>query len=244
MNPEREPTDRRTSPGGTGTEETTDGEAPNLATRATLVFAAPGRLFDALREDPAWIGMLALVVALSMIGAYLIPQEIFLEAALDQMPAEMSREEALQQAEPWVKLRYVTAVLAPIIIVTFLAGLLLFVFNVVLGGQASFEQLFSTAVHSFLIPAVGGLLTVPVIRATGDIQTALSLHLLFPILEEGFLYRLLRSLNVFGLWACVVLGIGVSRMYAGRQVTTAVGTVLGFYLAWAVVLAFLGGLAA
>ncbi len=244
MNPEREPTDRGTGPSGTGTDETADGEAPSLATRATLVFAAPGRLFDALRENPAWIGMLALVVALSMLSAFLVPQEAYVEAFLSQAPPDAPEEAVRDQAELFFRLRYPIAVVAPLVIVTVVAGVLLFVFNVILAGRASFTQLFSGSAHAFLIPAVGGLLTIPIIRATGDVQSTLALHLLVPWLEEGFLFRLLQGMNVFSLWACVVLGIGMSRLYPEREPGGAVATVLGLYLAWKLAGAVLGGLAA
>lgn len=237
-----DPTGQSDRPASTADRADGD-EAPGLPLRAALVFAAPGRLFDALRERPAWIGMLVLVVALSVLTAYLIPEEAYVQAFLDQAPPDAPEEVARQQAELFYGLRYLFAVLAPPVIVAVIAGLLLFVFNVVLGGEAGFGQLFSASVHAFLVPVVGGLLTVPIIRATGDVQTALSLHLLVPGLEEGFLHRLLRGMNVFSLWACGLLGVAVDRLYPDREVGAAVGIVLGLYLAWKLAGAVVGGFA-
>jgi len=219
-----------------------NGEAPSLPARATLTFAAPGRLGEALRERPAWLDVLLLLVGLSVLSAALIPEEVYVDAFLSQAPPDAPEEAVRQQAELFFGLRWVFAVLAPPLVVAVIAGVSLFVFNVVLGGAASFRQLFSLAAHAFLIPTVGALLTIPIIRATGDLESSLSLHLLVPGLDEGFLYRLLRGTSVFSLWACVVLGVGVERLYEGRSLRFAVGTYLVLYGAWKVLAALVGGL--
>lgn len=217
---------------------------PGLPTRAMLVFAAPARLFDALREEPRWIGMMLVVVALSLLSALLIPEDVYVQAFLDQAPAEAPAEAVRQQADLFYGLRYAFAALGPPLVVLVIAGFLLFVFNVILGGEASFSPLFSATTHAFLIPALGGLLTVPVINATGDLNSALALHLLVPGLGEGFLLRFLQGLNVFGLWASAVLGIAVARLDPARELRGAAGTVLGFYVGLKAVFALLGGLGA
>lgn len=211
-----------------------------------MVFAAPGELFDELREAPRWIGMLLLVVALSLLGTFFIPKEVYVEGFLSQarLPADAppeAMEQVRGQAEFFYGLRYVFAAAAPPVVIAVIAGFLLFVFNVILGGEARFGQLFSATTHAFLIASVGGLLAVPIIRATGDLQSVLALHLLVPGLEEGFLYRLLHGMNLFGLWTAVVLGIGMSRMYPKREAGGAIGTVVGLYVAVKLAAAFLGG---
>lgn len=217
-------------------------DAPSLPVRAAWVFGAPARLAESLRERPSWIDGLLLLVALSVLSAFLVPEEVYLEAFASQAPADAPDEAVRQQAELFYGLRFVFAVLAPPVVVTVIAGVILFVFNVVLGGRATFGQLFSLSTHAFLIPTVGGLLTIPIIRATGDLQSTLSLHLLVPDLGEGFVRRLLMGTNVFSLWACVVLGIGIERLYDERGVRGAVGTILGLYLGWKVLAAVAGGL--
>lgn len=219
------------------------GEAPALPTRAALTFAAPGRLAASLRDRPAWLDVLLLLVGLSVLSAALIPEEIYIDAFLSQAPPDAPEEAVRRQAELFFGLRWVFAVLAPPVVVAIIAGLSLFVFNVVLGGAASFRQLFALSAHAFLIPTVGALLTLPIIRATGDLESSLSLHLLVPGLDEGFFFRLLRGTSVFSLWACVVLGVGVERLYEGRTLRVAIGTYLLLYAAWKVLAAAAGGLA-
>lgn len=233
--------------GGAARDEAEQTETPGLAARAAYVFMAPGRLFDALRTSPAWLGMLVLVVVLSLVGGFLIPQEVWVDSLLAQLPTDAppeAVESARGRAEALYGLRFVFSLLFPVATIVFVAGLLLFLYNVVLGGEARFGQLFSATTHAFLVVAVGGLITVPIIRASGDIEAAFALHLLVPGLDdEGFLFRVLKGITVFGVWTSVLLGIAVSRIYRRREAGAAIATVLGLYLAMKLAGAVLGGIA-
>lgn len=216
-------------------------ELPNLAVRAVQVFVAPAQLFDRLRERPAWLGAILLVAALSAAGSLLVPTELFREVFVASLPEGTDPAEVEGQLEFFLTLRHVLSAVIPPLVVVLVAGLLLFVFNLLFGGQAGFRQLLSASGHGMLISAVGGLLTVPVMRATGDVETAMALHLLVPGLTEGYLYRFLHGLNVFSLWTAVVLAVAVSRIYPSRSVTGAAATVVGLYVAMKAAFALFGG---
>ena len=74
----------------------------------------------------------------------------------------------------------------------------------------------------------GGLLTLPLLLARGDLRTTFSLHLLAPWLEDGsYTYRFLAGLNLFGLWTMVLLGLAVSRLYPKASATSATTVMIG-----------------
>lgn len=216
-------------------------ELPNLAVRTAQVFVAPGRLFDLLRERPVWAGAIVLVAVLSLAASLLIPESLFREMFMAGVPAGTDPAAVEGQIEFFATFRHVMSAVLPPVVVVVVAGLLLFVFNLLFGGEARFRQLLSATSHGMLISSVGGLLTVPILRATGDIQTAMALHLLVPGLEEGYLYRLLHGVNVFSLWTAVVLAVAVSRIYPSRSVGGAAATILGLYVAMKAVFALFGG---
>ena len=216
-------------------------ELPNLAVRAVQVFAAPGKLFDRLRERPVWLGAMLLVVALSVVSSLLIPEELVRQAFLAGVPEGTDPSE-VQGIETMMSLRHGFAVVVPPIVMVILAAVLLVVFNLLFGGRASFRQLLSATTHAMLIPTVGGLLTLPILQATGDLETTMALHLLVPGLGEGYLYRFLHGLNVFSLWAAVVLAVAVSRVYPSRTVGSAAATILGLYVAMKAITAVFGGM--
>lgn len=233
-------------PGPPSEGEATAGRAeeplPNLAVRVWELLVSPGRLFERLRERPAWIGALGLVVGVAVVSTWLMPEELLRSAVTANMPADASPDQ-VETAAGFARISgYVGSVIGPPLTVAAVAGLLIFVFNVVLGGAARFRQLFSVTAHAMMLPTLGGLLVLPLMIESGDPQTALALHLLVPGLEEGFLYRFLHGLNVFGLWTAVLLGLAVDRLYPRRSFRASAAVVLGLYLATKVLWALLGGL--
>lgn len=216
-------------------------DLPNLAVRTFQVFTAPGKLFDRLRERPAWLGAMLLVVALSVGGSLLVPEQLIRDAFMAGVPEGTDPSAVEGQLQFFLTFRHVISAVAPPLAIVLIAGLLVFVFNLVFGGQASFGQLLSATSHAMLITSVGSLLTLPVMQASGDVQTALALHLLVPGLDEGYLYRFLHGLNVFSLWTAVVLAVAVSRIYPARTVGGAAATIVGLYVTIKAVFAVFGG---
>lgn len=221
------------------------GELPNLALRAVQVFVSPGRLFRALRRRPAWMGALGLMIALTLLASVLVPDELVREAALEGARGEADPEEIDRLMRSWLPIfRYGGSLIGPVLQTVVVAGFVLLIYNLSLGGEAKFRQAYAVTCHALIITAVGSLLTLPLILARGDLQTALALHLLVPGLEEGsFLFGALRGMNVFGLWSAVVLGVGVSELYPSRSAKAAVGFLVGTYAAIKAIGAALAGVA-
>lgn len=228
-----------------------DGETPELSSlpsRIAKTFVSPGELFDELREEPVWLGALLVVVAGGLVSSFLIPEELMREALLSQAGTAAGGEEIPpEQVDRMVTFgtwfARIGSVVGPFILAGVIAGFMSFTFNLVMGGRASFRQLFSASSHALLIPTFGGLVTLPLILASGDLNTALALHLLVPGLEEGsYAYHLFRGLNVFSLATAGVLGVAVSRMYPEREAGAAAAVMVGAYVALKAVLALFGGM--
>lgn len=222
-------------------------ELSSLPARFVKTFVAPGELFDELRERPVWIGALAVVAVAGLVSSLLIPESVLREAMMAQAGAGGGGELSTEQIDQMVTVGrwtgYIGSVVGPFILAAVIAGFLVFTFNVVLGGQATFRQLFSASAHALFIPMVGGLVTLPLILASGDLQTALALHLLVPGLEaDTYSYRFLHGLNVFSLAAAGVLGVAVSRIYRNREAGSASLVIVGTYVAFKALTALFGGL--
>jgi hypothetical protein len=218
------------------TEAGGDGTFPNLLTRFVQAFVSPGALFERLRERPLWVGAVILIVLLSVGSTVLLPDAALLQFMSDQMGPQATTEQ-IGRFMPWFKVWAVVITVASIPIV---AGVLILIYNVFTGGEATYRQLFSASAHAFLIYAVGGLIAVMLTRARGE-MVVLSMNHLMPGLDEGYLFRLLWRINVFSLWTAAVLGVAVSRLYPGRSAGRAAGVIMGLYLALAAVFALFGG---
>lgn len=221
-----------------------DSGLPPLPKRAVQVFVAPGELFDRLREDPVWLDVMILVVALSVAYTLLLPEELLREAMMQQAP-EGADPGQMEQMAGWMSwFRIVAAVVGPLFGAAVVAGVAHLVFTLVLGGRSTYRQLFSATAHMMLVPTVGTLVTLPLILSTGDMQTTLSFHLLFPGLETGtFAFRLLRGLNVFGLAGAAIMGVAVSRLYDNRSLGPAISVMIVIYVGYVALGALMGGMA-
>lgn len=228
------------SPGEEGGSGKRDG-LPALPVRALQVFVSPGTLFERLRERPAWLDVLVLVAALSLASTLLIPEELVREAMMQQAP-EGTDAEQVEQFTGFLRWTgMISAVVGPLFVAAVVAGVAHLVFTLVLGGRCTYRQLFSAASHMMLVPTVGTLVTVPLILATGDVQTSLALHLLAPGIDTGtYAFRLLRGLNVFGLAGAVVMGVAVGQLYRSRSTGPAVALMVALYVALKAVMAVAG----
>ncbi|WP_419161219.1 YIP1 family protein [Candidatus Palauibacter sp.] len=223
---------------------------PALPVRIVQVFVSPAKLFDALRERPAWIGALVGLMVLG-IGAQLllpivVPEEVrraMIEtqmaqfAGADPAALEQQIETQMEQGPLWGS---VSVIVVTPMFLALIAGLLVIAFSVVMGGEGRFSQLFSAAAHASYIGLAGGLLMIG-LMATGAEQATLSPGLFLPDLE-GFLGRFLNGINVFSVWTCGVLGVAVSRIYPGRTVAAGTTYLLVLYLLMVAGFAALGGL--
>ena len=225
---------------------------PSLPVRIVQVFVAPAQLFDALRRRPAWtgaiLGLIGLGIGLQFLTPIVVPEEILRRAAeariADFVPAGTDPAVLEQQIDAAVSPGAVGIVAGPIIatpiFLALIAGLLLIAFNVVMGGEATFKQLFSAAAHAMYIATAGGIVAI-VLMAVGAEVTTLSPGLLLPEME-GFIGRFLNGINIFSVWTCGVLGVAVSRFYPGRSVAAGATYLLVLYLLLVAALAVFAGL--
>jgi hypothetical protein len=218
---------------------------PSLPVRIVRVFVAPAELFDALRERPVWLDAVLVSIAVGLLIQFAIPEELFREAVMAGLPADATPEqvEATENSLPVLRVfGWAMTVAGPFLLFALIAGLLKLLYSVLLGGAATFKQLFSATAHAQIINAVGALIVLPLILATGDLRSTLSLHLLVPGMErEGWLFGFLNGLNLFGMWTMIVLGIAVSRIYPKVSATSAIGVLMGAYVLLKAVFALMPG---
>jgi len=120
---------------------------PSLPVRIVQVFVSPAKLFDALRQRPAWmgavLGLIGLSIALQLLMPVVVPEEIRRAATEAQFERFVQDPAALEQQVDAIMSQgpvggIVTVIIATPIVLSIIAGLLLIAFNVILGGEASF----------------------------------------------------------------------------------------------------------
>lgn len=213
---------------------------PSLPVRIVQVFTSPGRLFDSLKERPVWLGVLLFLVVVGAVANLLLPDEALRTIIEQNLPAGSDPsqvDDMVGFSRTW---GVVFAIVGTPLSVAFVAGVLILAYNVVLGGEASYRQLFSAAAHSYVILTAGGLITLGLLVAGGS-QVVMSPALLLPDLGDGYAARFLGRINIFALWTIAVLGLGVSRIYPKRSAGGAIAYLLVLYLILVALVAIPGG---
>jgi hypothetical protein len=83
-----------------------------------------------------------------------------------------------------------------------------------MGGQATFKQLFSVYVHSTVVSCLAQLFTGPLNYFRGAVSSATNLAVLLPMVDEkSYLGRLFGMVDLFLVWWLVVLAIGLGTLY-------------------------------
>ena len=121
------------------------------------------------------------------------------------------------------------------------AGVVTVFLAFLLGHEGTYRQYLAVVAHAHLISATSGILLLPLRIAAEDAQLLLSLGAFARFLEAGYVLRFLSFLDLFGLWAWLLVGLGAARI--GRKESWVGGTVIVMLipLTMAAVIAILTG---
>ncbi len=222
--------------------EHTDQEAtpPALFIRYVRVFFSPDLLFQGLRSRPDWVGALLLGAGLAVVGAVLIPPDLAIATMRETLQAQG------QPVPPQLEnlgdvFRYAGATAAFLfwpIRIAFYAGLVMLFFAILGGHEGTYRHYLAVVAHAHLILATSSILVLPLRIAMEDAQLLLSLGTFGTFLEPGYMLRFLSLVDLFGIWAWLLVGLGAARI--ARKKSWAVGCV--FVLMIPVVTAAVGAI--
>lgn len=212
-----------------------------LPKRILDTFMSPGELFSRITPEAApWVGPAVLVAAVMALAFALVPLSAY-EAMMQEQLRNMPRQpgQAAPDAATMATIGRIfgtlTMLFYPFIGALVVGGLLKLLFGTVMGGEATFGQYLSVYTHAALILALGSLVNLPVIIASGDVMRQLNLSLLIPDGDpSSFLFKFLMQFGIFNLWQYAVIAVGVLAVNRGKiSAAGAWGGVSGLYLATA-----------
>ena len=199
---------------------------PGLFGRYIRVFTAPDTLFQALRGQPEWAGAMFLGAGLLAVGTLLIPLDLTLATLREAIqargqpvpPGLQGQGGLIRFAQP------AAAFLFWPVLMAFFAGLVMLFFAILLGHEGTYRQYLAVVAHAHLIAATSGILLSPLRILVEDAQLLLSLGTFAVFLEPSYLLRFLSLLDLFSIWAWLLVGLGAARI--GRKKSWAFGSVL------------------
>jgi hypothetical protein len=217
------------------------------------IYFAPGRAFARLREKPAWLLPLILVLVFNMLTAFAASQYVDWDkqrkAAIERMRERNMPEEQIQKATEGMEkfytspvMRYgvpaISAVVVGIISLLFLAV----IYNVslpLLGGAGDFKRTWAIVCNASLVavPAtlVRGLLVL--LKRSAEVSTGLLAAA--PDVKQPFLKGLLAQLDIFDFWKFLLIAIGLNVVF-GLKGSKSYVLVFAVWLVVMLVLALLG----
>jgi hypothetical protein len=197
--------------------------------------------------------MLALAVlsAAVLMGGFLSTQ-VGRDAWLDQVETAAEKRggdniqqqmQAMEKVAPYVGIGTAAAMLVFIpLLNTVVAGILWGVFNVVLGGTATFKKVFTVVVHASPIGVLGQVFTVPMNYTRGAMTSATNLAVMLPMLEEdSFAAKLAGAIDLFLIWQLFVLAIGLAVLYRRRTQPIATSLFVVYFVIAVIIAAVTSG---
>jgi len=209
---------------------------------------SPRATYAAVAAKPRAFGVVVVVLAVVVLAqGIFLSTEVGQQAALDQNIRAMEAfginipDEAYQRMEEGIKNAPITGGISAIVFwplaMAITAGLLMVVFSMLMGGDATFKHVFAIVAHSAVIIAIQQAFSMPLSYARGEFAGA-NLGIFVPMLEEtSFPAKLLGSIDLFFIWWMVSLAIGIGVLYKRRTGGIATG-LLGLYVVIALIVAF------
>lgn len=240
----------------TDTADTQTSAPMPLPARMLGVLFSPSATFANVAAFPRWFGVLAVsLLVLAAANYVFLSTPVGQQASLDQQVAQIEGfgqtvDDAMyEQLKGRAKFgAVITAVailiMSPVITVIF-AALLFGVFSGVLGGQATFKQVFAVLAHTSVLNLVQALFITPLNYVRESLSSATSLGVFLPMLPEGsFLANFLGAIDLFILWSLTLTSIGLAVLYRRKTLPIFISLATVYVviaLAIAAVKAALGG---
>jgi hypothetical protein len=183
------------------------------------IFVAPSKVFQELMVRPSWMAPLLLIALyVPMLQSVTFSSQRGQEAMRQEMMKNPQASKMTpEQVDKYLSVtKYIipatTLVFIPVL--TFVAaGIVYFLFSVILGGETTYKQTLSAWSHTGLIGLVGVAIQTGMIFLKGNLSANTSLAAFLPFLDEkSFPYHLLQVFDLFVLWQLAILSIGMGMM--------------------------------
>lgn len=220
--------------------------------RVGEVLWSPTATFRKLAERPTWAAALVVLLLIGGVVSWVAVQKIDVDAQRQMLRETFEERQGLRgeeldrQVDRVMEFNRRFAPFTPVVNVAFSFGayaLLAAIFLVAMrlaGGEIGFVQSFATTLHGMVPLGLAGVIALPILLAQeavdperlqrGSLLTS-NLAFLAPEDAPGTLVAVLASLDLFTLWAVVLLVIGYSVVArVSKRVVGAV--VVGAWVLW------------
>ena len=225
--------------------------SPGLLARLIGVVFSPRETFEAVAARPRWLG--AMVVTL-MIGAacqyFILSSPELQDNIINRQIRAMEANGPVSDAQVANVERFIglmpsiyagaSFVIGPVF-VAIIAGILLWIFTMLMGGNGTFKQVYAVVTHSGVVSMLAGIFSAALVLAgvppSGVRPPGANLGVFVPMLEEtSFVAVMLTSIDLILVWWLITLATGLAVLYKRRTGGIAT-TLIAIYAVIAVIIA-------
>jgi len=220
-----------------------------LFSRIVGVFFSPRATYAEVAARPRWFGVLA-CTSLIVAGGFfvLLSTEVGKQAAFDQQTQVIESfgvkldDAAYARMEAGIERARFTTPIGQLIgiplVLAVVAGILLGIFNALMGGDATYKQVFAILAHSSVIAALQNVFAIPLDYVRETLSSPTSLQVLLPFIDDAsFPGRLFSSIDLFQIWSTVSIAIGLGVLYKRRTAPIAISLFVVYFVIVAAVAA-------
>lgn len=199
------------------------------------IVIAPNAAFDRLRAVPTWVWAFAVAAVLGIVGT-LLAEPAFVHALQKSLPARLAASPSIAKMSPEQQQRAIALQLKIVgtmtafswvavpfadLITGLVQALIMTIANAVGKGTASFKNYFALSMHAAVVGTGLAALVLGIIvrlRGVDAFETTAAIQSVVPSLAmlapgtHGGLAGFLGGINVFNVWAAVLLALGMQRM--------------------------------
>jgi len=225
-------------------DEGSRGDEPHLDSlpiRLINVFVSPGKLMDQLADRPSWVAVLLLTTFISAVTAALVPAELIYETIREQMIQQGVDVGDFGEAQ-MTALRYGRipgAVIFSLLLQFGIAGLYSVIFIFILGDDGRYKQYLAAVSHGWFIPVVIGVLLLPLIIQTQNLELRLTVDVFIgSFFEPGFVRNVAKLLDFTVIWSILVIAQGAHAIDRRRSFASAATIMLTIFFLYAIAIGF------
>jgi len=195
------------------------------------VFSGPGAAFADFNQKPRiWITLILIIILGGAAAVLMMPYSAKVQYDIVSQSTTIPPQalEGMRRDAENPNLVSGGIVGGVILVVMSLIGALLAwgIGSFIMGGNSTFKKIWGVALLGGLIPAIGGLVRIPLVIAKGSMYVSLGPAALMPGGDfTSVLYMLFYYLDAFMIWGLIVTGIGYAVIFnisRGRGIFTAV----------------------
>ena len=192
---------------------------PSGFDRVIGVLISPGATFASIARQPDfWVPVILLVVVSLVAGIILAQRVDFVAPMREQMEERGAPQSQIESTvrfmTPFFKgISYASPILAIIFLLVISAAMLL-AFRA-MGGEGDFRQAFAVTAYAWMPEVIKSAITTIIVASKSgltavDLATVVRSNpgFLVTMKEHTFLFSLLTSIDVFGIWTLVLFVIG------------------------------------